>query len=50
MEKIKKIITELLGYEDDTAGGIMTTEYIALKKRFNCITSITKTKKRNCFP
>lgn len=29
--KDKKIITELLGYEDDTAGGIMTTEYIALK-------------------
>ena len=26
----KTIIRELLGYEDDTAGGLMTTEYIAL--------------------
>ena len=26
----KTVIRELLGYEDDTAGGLMTTEYIAL--------------------
>ena len=30
----KKLITDLLGYKDDSAGGIMTTEYIALYRRF----------------
>ena len=46
MEKIKKkkIITELLGYEDDTAGGIMTTEYIALKKDLTVSQALLKLK------
>ena len=30
----KKIIKQLLGYRDDCAGGIMTTEYIALFSDF----------------
>lgn len=29
----RRIITELLGYEEDTAGGLMTTAYIALSGR-----------------
>lgn len=31
----KKVIKQLLGYRDDCAGGIMTTEYIACKRKFN---------------
>lgn len=42
--KDKKIITELLGYEDDTAGGIMTTEYIALKKDLTVSQALLKLK------
>ncbi len=42
--KDKKIIEELLGYEDDSAGGIMTTEYIALKKDLNIAQAIQKIK------
>lgn len=42
--KDKKIITELLGYEDDTAGGIMTTEYIALKKDLTVSQALLKIK------
>lgn len=42
--KDKKIITELLGYEDDTAGGIMTTEYIALKKDLTVSEALLKLK------
>ena len=30
----RTIIKELLGYEDDTAGGIMTTEYLALYRYY----------------
>lgn len=42
--KDKKIITELLGYEDDTAGGIKTTEYIALKKDLTVSQALLKLK------
>ncbi len=42
--KDKKVITELLGYEDDTAGGIMTTEYIALKKDLTVSQALLKLK------
>ena len=42
--KDKKIITELLGYEDDPAGGIMTTEYIALKKDLTVSQALLKLK------
>lgn len=40
----KKLITELLGYKDDSAGGIMTTEYIALYRRFTVSQAIEKIK------
>lgn len=40
----KKLITELLGYKDDSAGGIMTTEYIALYRRFTISQAIEKIK------
>ncbi|MBP3463192.1 MAG: magnesium transporter [Clostridia bacterium] len=42
--KDKKIIEELLGYKDDSAGGIMTTEYIALKKDLSISQAIQKIK------
>lgn len=42
--KDKKIIEQLLGYEDDSAGGIMTTEYIALKKNLTIKETINKIK------
>lgn len=40
----QKLITELLGYKDDSAGGIMTTEYIALYRRFTVSQAIEKIK------
>ena len=40
----KAIIKQLLGYKDDSAGGIMTTEYIALNKRFTISQAIDKIK------
>lgn len=40
----KKLITELLGYKEDSAGGIMTTEYIALYRRFTVEQAIAKIK------
>lgn len=42
--KDKKIIEQLLGYKDDVAGGLMTTEYIALKKDLTVSESILKIK------
>lgn len=42
--KDKKIIEELLGYKDDVAGGLMTTEYIALKKDLTVSEAILKIK------
>src|SRR5574344_210589 len=41
----KKIITQLLGYKEDSAGGIMTTEYIAIKENFDIENVIKKIKK-----
>lgn len=38
----KKIIKQLLGYRDDCAGGIMTTEYIALFSDFKIEDAIRK--------
>lgn len=40
----KTLITELLGYKEDSAGGIMTTEYIALYRRFTVEQAIEKIK------
>lgn len=40
----KKLINELLGYKEDSAGGIMTTEYIALYRRFTVEQAIEKIK------
>lgn len=40
----RKIITELLGYEEDTAGGLMTTDYIALNGRLTAQDAIRKIK------
>ncbi len=40
----KAIIKQLLGYKDDSAGGIMTTEYIALNKRLTISQAIDKIK------
>lgn len=42
--KDRKIIEELLGYKDDTAGGIMTTEYISLRKELTASQAISKLK------
>ncbi len=42
--KDKKIIEQLLGYKDDVAGGLMTTEYIALKKDLTVSEAILKIK------
>ncbi len=39
-----RIIQKLLGYEEDSAGGIMTTEYIALNDTFTCRRAIDKIK------
>ncbi len=35
-------IAELLGYEEDTAGGMMTTEYIALPDHLTCAEAIDR--------
>lgn len=40
----RKIITELLGYEEDSAGGIMTTAYIALNGRLTIADTLRKIK------
>lgn len=40
----RKVIQELLGYEEDSAGGIMTTEYIALSSRLTIQDTLTKIK------
>ena len=40
----KAIIKQLLGYKDDSAGGIMTTEYIALNKDLTIRQAINKIK------
>lgn len=40
----KAIIKELLGYKDDSAGGIMTTEYIALNEGLTIREAINKIK------
>ena len=40
----KAIIKQLLGYKDDSAGGIMTTEYIALNKELTIRQAINKIK------
>ena len=40
----KAVIKELLGYKDDSAGGIMTTEYIALYKDLTVKEAIKKIK------
>ncbi len=40
----RRIITELLGYEEDTAGGLMTTAYIALNGRLTIEDAIRKIK------
>ncbi len=40
----QKIIEELLGYAEDTAGGIMTTEYIALKSQLTVVDALKKIK------
>ena len=37
-------ITELLGYKDDTAGGIMTTEYIAIYNTLTVVETLKKIK------
>lgn len=39
-----KALTQLLGYREDTAGGIMTTEYIALKGRLPVQDALNKIK------
>lgn len=40
----QKIINQLLGYKDDSAGGIMTTEYITLNKKLTIDEAIKKIK------
>lgn len=40
----KKIITELLGYEEDSAGGLMTTAYIALNGQLTVGDALRKIK------
>lgn len=40
----KQVIKKLLGYKDDTAGGIMTTEYISLYKTLTVIQALEKIK------
>ena len=40
----QKEITELLGYKDDTAGGIMTTEYIAIYNTLTVVETLKKIK------
>ncbi len=38
------VIEQLLGYEEDSAGGIMTTEYIALNARLTVMRALVKIK------
>lgn len=40
----RKIITELLGYDEDTAGGLMTTAYIALNGQLTVGAALRKIK------
>lgn len=40
----KKIINQLLGYAEDTAGGLMTTEYIALNSHLTVMNALIKIK------
>jgi len=40
----KKVIEQLLGYEEDSAGGLMTTEYIALSSRLTIQDALIKIK------
>ena len=40
----RKIIQQLLGYREDTAGGIMTTEYIALYGKLSINAALNKIK------
>lgn len=41
----RKIIQQLLGYEEDTAGGIMTTGYVALNGKLSIRVALQKIKK-----
>lgn len=40
----KTVIEQLLGYEEDSAGGLMTTEYIALNQKLTIIDTLKKIK------
>lgn len=40
----RKIVKELLGYKDDSAGGIMTTEYITISQKLTITDAIKKIK------
>lgn len=40
----RKVIQDLLGYEEDTAGGIMTTEYISVSSSLSAIDAISEIK------
>ena len=40
----QRIIEQLLGYDEDTAGGLMTTEYIALNSQLTMINTLKKIK------
>lgn len=40
----QRIIEQLLGYDEDTAGGLMTTEYIALNFQLTMINTLKKIK------
>lgn len=40
----KRIIEQLLGYAEDTAGGLMTTEYIALNSHLTVMNALIKIK------
>lgn len=40
----QKVIEQLLGYEEETAGGIMTTEYIALNSNNTMMSALKKIK------
>lgn len=44
MKQDAKQLQELLGYDEDSAGGIMTTEYVALSDRLNLKQSLEKIK------
>lgn len=40
----QRVIEQLLGYEDDSAGGLMTTEYIALNAQLTVVNALMKIK------